>query len=59
LSGAGPSIVAVAEKNLSAIETLLANTYEPLEIPYQIRTLRAHPSQLEADEPSFAGACCP
>ena len=58
LSGAGPSIVAVAEKNLSAIETLLANTYEPLGIPYQIRTLRAHPSQSEEDQPSFAGACC-
>ena len=58
LSGAGPSIVAVAEKNISAIETLLANTYEPLGIPYQIRTLRAHPSQSAEDQPSLAGACC-
>lgn len=58
LSGAGPSIVAVAEKNLSAIETLLAQVYEPTGIPYQIRTLRAHPSQSSEDQPRYAGACC-
>jgi homoserine kinase len=58
LSGAGPSIVAVAEKNIGAIETLLANTYEPLNIPYQIRTLRAHPSPAEDEPTYFAGACC-
>jgi len=58
LSGAGPSIVAVAEKNLTAIESLLANAYEPIGIPYQIRTLRAHPSQSSEDQPSYAGACC-
>lgn len=58
LSGAGPSIVAVAEKNVEKIETLLANTYEPLGIAYQIRTLRAHPGQSEEDQPSYAGACC-
>ena len=58
LSGAGPSIVAVAEKNLADIETLLAQAYEPIGIPYQIRTLRAHPSQSSEDQPSYAGACC-
>jgi homoserine kinase len=58
LSGAGPSIVAVAERNLKAIETLLANTYEPLDIPYEIRTLRAHPSHTESEPAYFAGACC-
>ncbi len=58
LSGAGPSSVAVAEKNVGAIESLLANTYEPIGIPYQIRVLRAHPSQATEDQPSFAGACC-
>ncbi len=58
LSGAGPSIVAVAERNLPAIETLLANIYEPIGIPYEIRTLRAHPSQSPEGEPSLAGACC-
>lgn len=58
LSGAGPSIVAVAEKNLPAIESLLANCYEPIGISYQIRTLRAHPTQSGEDQPSYAGACC-
>ena len=58
LSGAGPSIVAVAEKNLEAIESLLANAYEPLGVSYQIRTLRAHPSGETSGELSYAGACC-
>ena len=58
LSGAGPSIVAVAERNLEAIETLLANTYEPLNIAYEIRTLRVHPSQAQEGQPNLAGACC-
>ena len=58
LSGAGPSIVAVAEKNLTAIESLLANAYEPVGIAYQMRTLRAHPSASARDELSYAGACC-
>jgi len=58
LSGAGPSIVAVAEQNLPAIESLLANCYEPFGIAYQIRTLRAHPTQSGEDQPSLAGACC-
>jgi homoserine kinase len=57
LSGAGPSIVAIAEKNLPAIESLLAAAYEPLKISYRIRTLRAHPSQ-SANETTHAGACC-
>jgi homoserine kinase len=57
LSGAGPSIVAIAEKNLPAIESLLAGCYRPLGIPYRIRTLRAHPSQ-PANETTHAGACC-
>lgn len=58
LSGAGPSIVAIAEKNHSAIEGLLGQVYEPIGIPYEIRTLRAHPSQSSEDQPSYAGACC-
>jgi homoserine kinase len=57
LSGAGPSIVAVAENNLSAIESLLVACYAPLGIPYRIRTLRAHPSQ-PANETTLAGTCC-
>ena len=43
LSGAGPSIVALAEKNLQAIASLLSQCYAPLEIPYRIHLLRAHP----------------
>mgnify|MGYP005809629585 CR=1 FL=1 len=41
LSGAGPSIVAFAEKP-AAVEELLAKSYEPLGIPFRIRTLRVH-----------------
>jgi homoserine kinase len=42
LSGAGPSIVAFAERNLSEVESLLASSYSPLGIPFQIRTVRVH-----------------
>jgi homoserine kinase len=42
LSGAGPSIVAFAERNFEKIERLLARAYDPLGIPYRIRTLRVH-----------------
>ncbi|MFB3815629.1 MAG: homoserine kinase [Terriglobales bacterium] len=47
LSGAGPSIVAFAERNTDEIERVLAKSYEPLGIPFRIRTLRVH--QGEAD----------
>jgi homoserine kinase len=47
LSGAGPSIVALAERNTDAIERVLARSYEPLGIPFRIRTLKVH--QNEAD----------
>jgi homoserine kinase len=57
LSGAGPSIVAVAERNLPAIATLLAGCYRSTKISYQVRTLRAHPNQ-SASENTYAGACC-
>ncbi len=42
LSGSGPSIAALAESNLEAVAKLLASIYEPLGIPYQVRTLQAH-----------------
>ena len=42
LSGAGPSIVAFAERNFEKVERLLARAYDPLGIPYRIRTLRVH-----------------
>jgi homoserine kinase len=42
LSGAGPSIVALAEANFAAIEDLLQTAFLPCGLPYQIRRLRAH-----------------
>src|SRR5579872_1604295 len=43
LSGAGPSIVALGERNLFRIAKVLSGCYAPLGIPYQVRILRAHP----------------
>ena len=45
LSGAGPSVVALAKRNFSAVEALLAAIYERLEIPCQVRTLAVHRNQ--------------
>ncbi len=42
LSGAGPSIVGLAERNVDSIEALLRRCYEPLGIPFTIRTLTVH-----------------
>jgi len=42
LAGAGPSILALAEKNVGAVQDLLASAYKPLGIPFTIRTLRAY-----------------
>ncbi len=42
LSGAGPSIVALAESNFESIETLLAETFRPTGLPFNIRRLRVH-----------------
>ncbi len=39
LSGAGPSIVALAERNLSEIEELLANSFSATGLPFRIRKL--------------------
>lgn len=57
LSGAGPSIVALAEKNCAAIEQLLQTTYRPVGVPFRIRTLRAYPSDGEAVQQISAGGC--
>jgi homoserine kinase len=51
LSGAGPSIVAFAEKPES-VKPLLEKTYEPLGIPFKVRTLRVH----QGSATSAAGA---
>ena len=42
LSGAGPSIVAFAERNADKIERLLGRAYDPLGIPYRVRILKVH-----------------
>jgi homoserine kinase len=42
LAGAGPSILALADNNVAAVEELLARTYESVGIPFRLRTLRAH-----------------
>ncbi len=42
LSGAGPSIVALATKNFSELSELLSLCYAPLQIPHRVHILRAH-----------------
>jgi homoserine kinase len=58
LSGAGPSIVAIAERNLNQIEKLLTAEYERTGFAYQVRHLRVHAGTAEEDRPALAGACC-
>ena len=42
LSGAGPSIVAFAERNLDGVESALCEAFQSQCLPYTIRRLRAH-----------------
>ncbi len=50
LSGAGPSIVAIAERNLDAVEDALRETFSSQDLPFTIRRLTAHhPDTLQAD----------
>ncbi len=42
LSGAGPSIVAIAQRNFGAIEELLTQTFTSTGLPFHIRRLRVH-----------------
>lgn len=59
LSGAGPSIVAFAEKNLDGVEELLARSYTQVGIPFKIRRLSVHQGCDETGEPSTASrGCC-
>jgi homoserine kinase len=44
LGGAGPSIVALAERNLDGIEQLLTAAFAPTGLPFTIRRLAAHQS---------------
>lgn len=54
LSGAGPSIVALAERNLNHVESLLQDVFRPTGLPFKIRRLRVH-----RNEPAFSaeGGC--
>jgi homoserine kinase len=44
LSGAGPSVVALAEQNFEAVSKLLAEIYIRKSIPFHIQTLKVHPT---------------
>ncbi|MBV9759803.1 MAG: homoserine kinase [Acidobacteriaceae bacterium] len=52
LSGAGPSIVALAQGNFSAVEELLEEAFRPAPCPYSLRRLRAHQDSNAALEPT-------
>jgi homoserine kinase len=53
LSGAGPSIVAFAERNFEAIEELLRESFLHLGLPFTIRSIKAHlqPTETARDFP--------
>lgn len=44
LSGAGPSVVAFAERNLESIARLLQETYEAIGVASTVRIVQAHPA---------------
>jgi homoserine kinase len=44
LSGAGPSVVALAQDNLDEVSALLAEIYIRKSIPFRIQILRVHPT---------------
>jgi homoserine kinase len=56
LSGAGPSIVALAQQNLGEITGLLSEIYIRKSIPFQIQTLSVHPTHGKAA--LQARSCC-
>lgn len=48
LSGAGPSIVGLAERNFGQIEKLLSDAYQQTGLPFTIRRLAAHQEHVGA-----------
>jgi len=48
LSGAGPSIVGLAERNFEQIEKLFSDAYEKTGHAFTIRRLAAHQEQVAA-----------
>jgi len=51
LSGAGPSIVALAQENFPAVERLLVEAFRPAGFEYTTRLLHAHQESNAAPEP--------
>jgi len=45
LSGAGPSIVALVERNFATVQELLAETFRSTGLPFKIRRLRVHQNE--------------
>jgi homoserine kinase len=60
LSGAGPSVVALAERDLDEVSALLADIYVRKSIPFRIQTLRVHPTNKPAQPQAHlhARSCC-
>jgi homoserine kinase len=53
LSGAGPSIVAIAQRNFGAMEDLLQECFRPCGLPYTLRRLSAHQAPHAALQPAL------
>jgi homoserine kinase len=51
LSGAGPSIVGLAERNFDQIEKLFSNAYRKTGLPFTIRRLAAHQERVPVPQP--------
>jgi homoserine kinase len=58
LSGAGPSVVALAQQNLEEVTGLLKEIYIRKSIPFRIQTLRVHPTNVKAQAALQARSCC-
>ena len=54
LSGAGPSVVALAQQNLDEVSALLEDIYIRKSIAYRIQTLQVHPTNGAAKSPTLA-----
>ena len=57
LSGAGPSVVALAQQNLEEVSELLAEIYIRKSIPFHIQILHVHPTH-NAPQATLARSCC-
>jgi homoserine kinase len=51
LSGAGPSVVGLAEQNFEEIETLFSDTYRKTGLPFTVRCLAAHQECAAVSQP--------